>query len=57
MAVLTISGDRVRAMRAGEPANFAALLSRVPGAVHFSSASRLRKQLNKNINSAIPGLA
>jgi hypothetical protein len=47
----------VRTMRAGEPANFAALLSRVPGAMHFSSASRLRKQLNKNINSAIPGLA
>jgi len=57
MAVLTISGDRVRAMRAGEPANFAALLSHVPGAARFSSASVLRKHLNKNINSAIRGLA
>jgi hypothetical protein len=33
------------------------LLSRVPGAEHFSPASRLRNLLNKNINSAIPGLA
>jgi hypothetical protein len=57
MAVLTIGGDRVCAMRAGEPAKFAALLSSVPGAARFSSITSLRKQLNKNINSAIPGLA
>src|SRR4029079_1382823 len=41
----------------GEPANFAALLSRVPGPVRLSFACRLLNRLNKNTNSAIPGLA
>jgi hypothetical protein len=57
MAVLTIGGDRVRAIRGGKAANFAVLLSRVPGAVRSSSPSRIYKHLNNNINPANPGLA
>ncbi|HET7802980.1 MAG TPA: hypothetical protein VFL53_01970 [Pseudolabrys sp.] len=57
MAVLTIGGDRLCAIRDGKAANFAVLLSRVPGAARFSAASHLRKYLNKNTNPANPELA
>ena len=57
MAVLTIGGDRVGAIRGGKAANFAVLLSRVPGAVHSSLQPCLYKYLNNNTNPANPGLA
>jgi len=41
----------------GKAANFAVLLSRVPGAVHSSLQPCLYKHLNNNTNPANPGLA